>query len=163
MAKKASIYAAVTLVLLGALFAGGYWLMQSRSEMTCGFCHRNINQRSRVVAEVGGRRKTVCCAHCAVSEGLQEKKPVHLISVTDYNSGKMMDPERAWYVEGSRVMACEHEPAKFDASKHAAHLAYDRCSPGTFAFASKQEAEGFIAENGGALRSHSQLIGEVQK
>jgi hypothetical protein len=163
MAKRASIYAGVVLIVLAGLFAGGYVLMNRRSQTVCGFCQRHINAKAHVVAEVGGQRRDVCCAHCAVTEARQEKKPLRLIEVTDYQTGKMLNPEQSWYVDGSRVVACEHDMSRMDESKHAERLAFDRCSPGTFAFSDRKAAEAFIAQNGGVLRSLSDLLAEASR
>jgi hypothetical protein len=48
MAKKASIYSAIVLVVVAGLFAGGYLLMNRRSQMECGFCQRRINPKAHV-------------------------------------------------------------------------------------------------------------------
>ena len=163
MAKKASIYSAIVLIVFVGLFAGSYLLMSHRSQMQCGFCQRTINPRAHVVAEVGGKRRDVCCTHCAVTEARQEKKPLRLIEVTDYPTGKMVSPEGAWFVEDSRVIACEHNMSKMDESKHAEQVAFDRCSPGTFAFTDRKAAEEFVAENGGVLRSLPEVMAEAQQ
>ena len=162
MMKKASIYASLVLVVAAGLVAGGYWLMHGRSQTQCGFCQRHINPKAHVVAEVGGARRDVCCAHCAVTEARQERKPLRLISVTDYPTGKMVGPEGAWFVEDSRVIACEHDMSRMDESKHAEQLAFDRCSPGTFAFSDRKAAEAFVAQNGGVLRSMAEVLAEAQ-
>jgi hypothetical protein len=158
VAKKISIFGMIALLVLGGLLAGGYWLVQRRERTVCGFCHRNINPRSAVIAEVGGRQRRVCCAHCAITEGRQENKPVRLISVTDYSSGKQMAPADAWYVDGSRMIACEHDLTHMDEMKHANQLAYDRCAPGTFAFARREDALDFVINNGGVLRRLPELL-----
>ncbi len=162
MPRKVSIAALVLLAIVGVSLAGGYYVVQRRSEAVCGFCQRHISPKAAVVAEVGGSRRHVCCAHCAFTEGLQEKKPVRLISVTDYNSGKKLKPEEAWYADGSRVVACEHDMTHMDEAKHATHVAFDRCSPGTFAFARRDEADTFVAQNGGIIRRLTEMTGEVQ-
>jgi len=163
MAKKASIYAGLAMVVVAVLFAGGYRLMNRRSEAVCGFCQRHINPQARVVAEVGGNRRAVCCAHCAVTEARQEKKPLRLIEVTDYPTGDKVNPEQAWYVEGSRVVACEHDMARMDVTKHAQQLAFDRCSPGTFAFRERKSAAAFVEQNGGILRRLPELLAEASR
>jgi nitrous oxide reductase accessory protein NosL len=162
MAKKASIYACTALVVLGALFAGGYGLVHRRTESVCGFCSRHVMPQARVVAEVGGRTTVACCVHCALTEARQEHKPLRLIEVTDYRTGAKLKPEQAWYVEGSRIVSCEHNLAKIDETKHAEQMAFDRCSPGTFAFRDRQAAAAFAAENGGVVRDLAELLGEVQ-
>ena len=162
MAKKASIYSAAVLIVVAGLFAGGYLLVNRRSRTQCGFCQRHINPQAHVVAEVGSKRRDVCCAHCAVTEARQEKKSLRLVEVTDYPTGKMVSPEGAWFVEDSRVIACQHDMSKMDESKHAEHLAFDRCSPGTFAFSDRKTAEAFVEQNGGVLRSLPELLAEAQ-
>jgi len=160
--KKSIIYVFVLLAVTTGLFAGGYWVVMQRSGESCGICQRHINDRTRVVAEIGGHRRVVCCAHCARTEGQQENKPVRLIEVTDYPTGKRLNPQEAWLVDGSRVMACEHKMSATDETKHAEQMVFDRCSPGTFAFHDRQAAEAFVTENGGVVQRLAQFMGEIQ-
>jgi len=148
--------------MASGLFAGTYWVVKQRSEASCGICQRHINQRARVVAEIGGRRRIVCCAHCARTEGQQENKPVRLIEVTDYPTGDKFNPKEAWFVDGSRVMACEHKMSTTNEMKHSEQMVFDRCSPGTFAFQDRRVAEAFIAENGGTVMRLEEFMREVQ-
>jgi nitrous oxide reductase accessory protein NosL len=115
-----------------------------------------------VIVEIGGNRRNVCCAHCALTEGRQEKKPVRFIEVTDFRTGKGLDPQRAWFVDGSRVIACEHDMAKMGEMKQTDQISFDRCSPGTFAFADRKAAEEFVAENGGEVHDLAHLAREIQ-
>jgi hypothetical protein len=48
-----------------------------------------------------------------------------------------------------------------DEMKHTEDLAFDRCSPGAFAFAKKEEAEMFVQQNGGTVQTMEQLLGEA--
>jgi hypothetical protein len=162
MAKKASIYGVIALLVFCAIYAGGYWLIHKRSTEQCSICQRPIKREAHVIVEIGGRRRDVCCAHCALTEGRQENKPVKFIEVTDYRTGKGLDPQRAWYVDGSRVVACEHDMAKMGEMKHTDQMAFDRCSPGTFAFADRNAAEVFVAENGGVVHDLPQLVKGIQ-
>jgi hypothetical protein len=162
MAKNASIYYAITVIVVAGLFAGGYRIVNRRSETECGFCQRHINPKAHVIAEVGGRQRNVCCAHCAVTEARQEKKPLRLVAITDYTTGNMVSPAGAWFVEDSHVIACQHDMSKMDESKHGEQLAFDRCSPGTFAFIDRKAAESFVEQNGGVLRSLPEVLAEAQ-
>jgi hypothetical protein len=72
-----------------------------------------------------------------------------------------MPPEGAWYVEGSRVIACDHAGMHMGEMKDTQVMAYDRCSPGTLTFATKQQAEDFTAANGGNAISFGQLMSEA--
>lgn len=160
MTKRTWITTAVLVVMAG-LVAAGYRVMANREDTFCGFCHRSIHPNSKVVAEVDGRRRTVCCARCALNEGLQEKKPVRLISVTDYVSGGSLAPEKAYFVDGSRKVLCAHDAAMVDESKHVEQMTFDRCFPGTYAFARREDAEAFVRENGGTVLQLEKLMQEV--
>ena len=157
MTKRAWITTTVLVVLAG-LVAAGYRLMANREETFCGFCHRSIHANTKVIAEIDGRRRTVCCARCAVSEAYQEKKPLRLIAVTDYVSGKSLNPEQAYFVDGSRKVLCAHDEAMVDQSKHAQEMTFDRCFPGTYAFAHREDAEAFMRENGGTVLQLQKLM-----
>ena len=158
MAQRTMIPTIAVLVLLVLIGAGYYRLMKKQQEAFCGFCHRHIHANSRIVAEVDGRRAEVCCARCAISESYQEKKPLKLISVTDYVSAKTLDPQKAFFVDGSRKMLCSHDEPMFDESKHAEHLTFDRCSPGAYAFAHRQDADAFAKENGGVVVHLTEML-----
>lgn len=162
MAKRVSIAALVLLVVVGGLLVAGEWMVKRRTGTICGFCNRPIQPNLGVVAEVGGRTRHVCCARCAVTEARQENKPLHLISVTDYTTGRQIAPEHAWYVEGSRAIACNHDMAMVDQDRQAERLAFDRCSPGTFAFTDKKDADAFVARNGGEVHNLQEMLGEVK-
>lgn len=73
-----------------------------------------------------------------------------------------MGPDKAWFVEESRAIVCERDMAKLDDSKRVERLAFDRCSPGTLAFGDRKEAEAFVEQNGGNLRSLSELLAEAK-
>lgn len=157
MPKNSWIATAVLLVMAG-LVAAGYHLMANREDKFCGFCHRSLHPNTKVVAEIDGRRRTVCCVRCAINEAYQEKKPLRLITVTDYLSGKDLDPNQAYFVEGSRRVLCQHDEGIVDETKHVQEMTYDRCFPGTYAFARREDAEAFERENGGTVSSLQKLL-----
>lgn len=158
MTGKISIAALVVLVAIAGLLVAGEWSVHKRSEEMCGICARHIQRQAAVIAEIGGRRHYVCCAHCAITEGLQEHKAVRLIEVTDYASGRKLDPTHAWYVEGSRIVACTHDMTRMDEMKRVEQPTFDRCSPGTFAFASHEDADSFASKNGGTVESLGEMF-----
>jgi hypothetical protein len=157
MAKRAWITTAVLLVAAG-LVAAGYRVMANREETFCGFCHRSIHPNTKVIAEIDGRRRTVCCARCAISEAYQEKKPLRLVAVTDYVSGQRLSPERAYFVDGSRKVLCMHGDNMVDETKHAEQMTFDRCFPGSYSFAHREDAVAFARENGGTVLQLQQLM-----
>ena len=150
MVKRFLIIAAAGLALV-ALVVGGFRVVANREESFCGFCLRPIHANTKVIAEIDGRRRTVCCARCAISEAYQEKKAVRLIEVTDYVTSKSVDPEKAYFVDGSNKVLCNHDAAMLDESRQAHQMTYDRCFPGTYAFAIREDAEAFVRESGGSI------------
>jgi hypothetical protein len=147
----------------GSLLAGYWFALRSEPEL-CAACHRNINDQARAVVQVDERRETVCCVRCGLTIGRQEHRQVRLIQVTDYNSGKSLQPDAAYYVEGSRVMLCDHhQETRLDPAKRPYDIVFDRCMPSVFAFASQQDAAAFASSNGGSVLILSQLVEEVGK
>jgi hypothetical protein len=163
MARKTSIAALALFVIVSGLLTGGAYLVKRRSLADCGFCQRHIDPRSEVIAEIDGERRHVCCAHCALTEGIQEKKAVRIVSVTDYTSGRKIGPEHAWYVDGSRVIVCQHDMAhmRMDEMKQMPQESFDRCSPGTLAFANHSDADAFVASSGGAVLSFGEMVASM--
>ena len=161
MARKVSVAALLLLVVIAGLLIAGQWSLHRHSEEVCGICARHINPQAGVIAEIGGVRHHVCCAHCAVTEGVQERKPVRLIEVTDFVTGRKLDPSRAWYVDGSRIVACVHDMTRMNEMKQIEKTSFDRCSPGTFAFASREEADAFAGKNGGAVLNLEKMLAGV--
>ena len=84
--------------------------------------------------------------------------PWRLIEVTDFPSGKKLDPQQAYFVDGSRKVLCSHDAPMFDETKHMEPMTFDRCSPGAYAFARREDAEKFVSENGGIVLRLAQLL-----
>jgi len=152
----------ILLIVVGAAVFSWYKFVVHPTPVACSYCNRPLHANLTVTAEIAGRRAQVCCARCAISQANQERKPLRLITVRDYQSGRSLSPANAWFVEGSRAMACDHDAMRMNEMKGTDMAAYDRCSPGTFAFAERQTADAFIAENGGAVISFSQLMSEAK-
>lgn len=152
----------ILLAVLGAAVFGWFRFVAHPRPAACGYCARPLHANLRVTAEIAGRRREVCCARCAVTEANQEHKPLRLIEVHDYATGKAIPPGGAWFVEGSRAMACGHDAMRMNEMKRTEEVAFDRCSPGTFAFAQKQDADDFTAQHGGTVVSYAQLMGEAR-
>jgi hypothetical protein len=161
MQKRIFISVAV-LAALAAAFSV-YRSTAKRSQSFCGFCHRTIHAQTEVIAEIGGHRRRACCARCAVSESYQQRKPLRLVTMTDYISGRKLDPQQAYFVDGSQKVLCAHNMSILGESKQTYQMTYDRCFPGTYAFARIEDAEAFASENGGSVVQLQKLIQEVAR
>jgi hypothetical protein len=149
-------------IVVGAGIYGWFRFIAHPKPVACGYCLRPLHANLKVTAEIDGKRAEVCCPRCAITEANQLHKPVRLITVHDYSTGKAMSPEGAWYVEGSRVIACDHAGMHMDDMQDTQKMTYDRCSPGTLTFATKQQAQDFMAANGGTAISFNQLMSEAR-
>jgi hypothetical protein len=151
----------MSIIVLALLTAGGYWLLQRTAPAECKVCRREIHAAARAVIEVDGKQEAVCCVRCAMTRDEQEEKPVRLVEVTDYIRHTSLAPKDAFYVEGSRIVLClSHEP-HMDETKHAQARVFDRCEPSVYAFARREEAESFAAQNGGVVLMLAELMKEI--
>ena len=140
-----------------------YFTTHRPLEENCQFCRRPLKRELVVTAEIAGKEMHVCCTRCAITEANQEKKPLRLVEVRDYPTGNAVEPEKAVYVENAHAIACDHDAMKMiNEMKQTETLAFDRCSPGTFAFARRQDADEFVARNGGKILTLAQLMSEVK-
>jgi hypothetical protein len=151
-------------LILIALAAGGYWLLQETKPQMCPICQRSIHAESRAVVVFDGWRTPVCCIRCGLTHSHQIGKHGQLVEVTEFHSLRPMKPESAFYVEGSRISKCDpHDSALVDQTKRPYQRVFDRCEPSTYAFARREDAEAFQRENGGVVLSWAELQKEVEK
>ena len=160
MNSRRIVMTVLFLIVAGAAAFGWFRFIAHPAPVVCGYCSRALHKNSEVTAEIAGKRTEACCARCAITEANQQHKPLRLIEVHDYSSGKAISPAGAWFVEGSRVIACYHDMTRMGDHKDMQEMAFDRCSPGTLAFESKPAADAFVAQNGGAVLSLEQLMSE---
>ena len=130
----------------------------------CPYCLRHEHKESVVKFQAGGARVTeACCLSCALNYGRQTRKSVTIVSVTDHESGKPIDPDTAVFVVGSDVSPCTHlhETMQVGPQREAFPVRWDRCMPNILAFGSPQAAQAFRSEHGGRLRSLQELKRQV--
>jgi len=152
----------VFLIVASAAGLGWFRYVAHTKPVACGYCNRPLHENLTVTAVIGGKKTQACCARCAISEANQQHESLHLVSVRDYVSGRTISPSDAWFVEGSSVMACDHDAMRMNEMKGTQELAFDRCSPGTFAFADRRNADSFTIKNGGTVMSFAQLMNEAR-
>jgi len=162
MNSRRIVLTLTVLVMATALAFGWFRFVAHPSPVACGYCSRPLHANSMVTAEIAGKRTQACCARCAISEANQQHKPIRLIEVHDYHTRHGLSPASASFVEGSRVIVCEHDMASMNEHKAMPDIVFDRCSPGTIAFGSKKDADAFVVQNGGTVLSFNQLMSEAQ-
>ncbi len=130
----------------------------------CRFCHRQEHKESLVKFQAEGERVTeACCLSCALNYGRQTHKAVTIVTVTDHENGKPLDPNTATFVVGSDVSPCTHlhDTMQVGPEREAYPVRWDRCLPNVLAFGSQGSAEAFRREHGGRLRSLQELRQEA--
>lgn len=111
----------------------------------------------RVEFADGGVQKTCCprCASHAVAEA--GDRDVSRLFARDFATGREIDARAAVFVDGSDFEHCSVPKEDRSAPGCCRVLAYDRCLPSLIAFASPDDADRFMHEHGGTLRSFDDL------
>lgn len=161
MPRTIQVKTFLSIIVLALLAAGGYWFLQRTAPTKCQVCRREIHAAARAVIEVDGKQEAVCCVRCAMTLDEQEKKAVRLVEVTDFVRHTSLAPKDAFYVEGSRIVMCQSHESHMDETKHAQTRIFDRCEPSVYAFAQREEAESFAAQNGGVVLRLAELMKEI--
>ena len=157
----------VGLAILIAIACGlGYagWRMLSHSgHEVCDVCNRPIHGQSQTAGQIeGGKAEVFCCPTCALTAHHQSDKKVKIIQLTDFDTDRPLAPDGAYVVEGSTLNLClQHQPLA-DKDKQPVQIAFDRCSPSIYAFASEAGADRFAREHGGIVRRFQELAAAYQ-
>lgn len=109
----------------------------------CKFCgmDRGKFAHSRMLATYNdGTTLGTCSIHCLAADlALNVEKTPRLLQVGDFNSKKLIDAEKAFWVIGGNKPGVMSQQAKW-------------------AFAKKEEAERFIMENSGTLATFDEAL-----
>lgn len=158
------IFAAVFgLAVMAAALGGAWYLLRQQQTKICPFSGRPIHSQTRAFVTIGGKKYETCCVRCAIIEAQQTGKRLRVAEVADFENGKLMEPEKAWFVEGSSVNLCtRRSPAETGSDRGTVYLrSFDRCSPSILAFSSEKSARVFIAQHGGVLMRLGDLLKEA--
>lgn len=124
----------------------------------CPVCRRHEHLESLVRFRAEGEGVTeVCCLSCALAYGRQTAKPVTILTVTDHDSGKPIDPDSATFVVGSDVSPCTHGMEELRREGETVPVHWDRCMPSILAFASQEAADAFRTQHGGRRHALREL------
>ncbi len=141
--RKRAVYLVLAVVFLlsgNALWAQGE---DTKQMPACRYCGMDRHQfaHSRILIEYeDGTSVGMCSIHCAAVElALQIDKTPKAILVGDYGSKSLIDAEKAFWVTGGGKMGVMTKRAKW-------------------AFEKKEDAEGFVKENGGEISTFETVI-----
>jgi hypothetical protein len=154
--------ALLIILLLGMAGATGYGVYRELApEPMCGICHRALHEATCCIITLkNGDVERTCCPRCGL-HFLKGRNDIASITVADFDSGRRLDAEDAYYVEGSDVHVCCSAPQfKTDLTGTQYKLAWDRCLPSLLAFEKKESADAFMREHGGRIRTYDELLKE---
>ncbi len=166
MSNRATYWSAVAIVVLATIMLAAAGCRQIEAllpQNRCVLSDRPIHACLAVrVAVDGGPRGEACCLRCAVTYAEQYGKRVRILWVTDYPTGRRLDPERATYVTGSDVNRCMGPPDEASVGRRETDtIVWDRCAPSSIAFAKLEDAEAFQRIHGGRIQTFSKVIGSA--
>ena len=141
-----------------------WYLLRRRPETLCPLSGRGIHAETRALVTIAGRKYETCCVRCGIIEAQQTGKPLRVLEVADFETGKLLSAVKAWYVEGSPVNPCMNMTPRAESADRQTMclLGFDRCSPSVLAFSDERQARVFIAQHGGALKRLDDLQHEIQ-
>ncbi len=155
---KRIVTGAVGLTLVAAL--GTFLYMSYRPPDRCDVCYRPLHRETYYRIHLSdGKSLDVCCPRCGLRFQAGRKDVVRT-EVTDFDTKKLVRADKAFYVEGSPVHFCSHEPLEEDRSGTQYEVAWDRCLPSLIAFESEATAKTFQSQNGGAVKTYDDLLAE---
>lgn len=154
MRTRVLVAGTIGLVTVLALLGGAWYLVSHRQAKVCPFSGRMIHAQTRTLVTIGGKNYETCCIRCAIVEAQQTGKPLRVLEVADFETGKLIDPANAWFVESSTVNLCMRmSPAAESPGRESVYMrGFDRCSPSAVAFRNEQKARAFMAQHGGELK-----------
>lgn len=163
MRTRSNFIGILALAVIFAGLGGSWYLVSHRQPKVCPFSGREIHPQARALVMIGDRKYETCCVRCAVIEARQTGKALRILKVADFETGKLIEPGSAWFVESSDMNLCMRtSPAAESPGRESVYVrTFDRCSPSALAFSSEQHARNFIAQHGGELKRIADLEREA--
>lgn len=111
----------------------------------CGMNRGMFEQSRMLVTYADGKTAATCSIHCTAIELKNNKrKAVKSVQVGDYDSKKLIDAEKAFWVTGGDLQGVMTDMPKW-------------------AFAGKKGAEAFIAKHGGKMVTYREALNLAKK
>jgi hypothetical protein len=162
MKRRGFVFGTFFILIFGSLLiVGALYVYQTSQNKICRVCHRPIHKHTMTTVVINGRTEQLCCPACALTDYVQTHQKVKIVSFTDYETEKPLDPEKAYLVEGSDVNFCLKDSVRMGQHKEADPIQFDRCSPSIIAFSHLQAATDFIGIHGGSLLDTSALMARM--
>jgi len=147
----------VCILALGVVLASAAALSAcARSQPVCEFCHMPIPAQTAARVEVDGHVHRVCDPRCALTHQQQTGEVSTLVRVTDFETGRPLDPARAYYLNGSDT-APDVRQETFRQPMDPMYREWHRCLPSVLAFGSRAAAARYQSVHGGRIETLGEL------
>lgn len=124
----------------------------------CAICYMVIPiETAAAVRTDDGVVRKVCDPRCALTFQEQTSRGVALVSVTDYESRRVVEPRGMVFVTGSDTALDAHSGAVRTPDGDAMYLHWHRCLPSVIAFSSRDSAARFQQQHGGRVVTFAEL------
>ncbi|MCS7158257.1 MAG: nitrous oxide reductase accessory protein NosL [Blastocatellia bacterium] len=161
--RRATMSGLLVILVLGI---GGYAVIsrvRREGAAMCQVCSRPIHRGQMFVLQLdNGKRERTCCPRCGLHFEQRAPERVRAAWATDFASGRLIEAERAVYVEGSDIMTCcRPTPLREPGIVYERH--WDRCLPSLIAFEREADARAFQAEHGGRVLTYLESMTSVRE
>jgi hypothetical protein len=133
----------------------------TRDKGDCPFCYVKMPHDARVMVLVEGEStpQMACSITCVLHYRRTTGKKIKFLRVSDFNSGKFLDPQDAFYVIGSDVNPFDKylHSDLFSHFRTQIYMDWSRYTPTVLAFASREDAEKFQRNHGGRVATSAIL------
>ena len=158
------------LVIVGALLAIiGVGVLAYRWEVPrqptlCQVCSRPVPQQTAYRMETArGTTIHACCPRCAMHDMVDHPGTVRRAWATDFDSGRMISAEAAYYDEGGDAQYCTRGHERMEREPEGVReRVYDRCLPTLVAFATRDGAEAYRRQHGGRVLTYDEALESVR-
>ena len=133
-------------------------MLPKQNPEACALCGRDVHKSTEaIVSFEEGKKEKTCCVKCALRYETENSKKALSFEVTDFDTGRIIQAEKAFFVSGSDFALCCNKKAIFDERNTPFILNYDRCLPSAIAFKTMNGATKFSEKHGGTVLTFKEL------
>ena len=156
----------ITLIALAALVGGALivyrWEAPQRPPV-CQICGRYVSKQTAFRVDTSSGAVRACCPACAMHYMLHHPGATQKAWATDFNSGRLIPAEKAYYDTGGDVQYCTaHKPPVERGAEGVSRRVYDRCLPTLVAFSSREEADAYRQKHGGRVVTYDEALAGIR-
>ena len=140
------------------ILTSGMGMLPDQTPEKCALCGRDVHKGTETIVSLEkGKEEKACCIKCALRYETENSKKALSFEVTDFDTGKIIQAENAFYVSGSDFTPCCNKKAIFDERNMPFILNYDRCLPSIIAFKTMDGATKFSEKHGSKVLTFKEL------